>query len=340
MKTVVLPVDPTSPSAEVLAEAARVLQGGRLVAFPTETVYGLGANALDASAVARIFAAKGRPANNPLIVHLASAAQVGQIAATWPQSAARLAERFWPGPLTLVLPKKDTVPDSVTAQGPTVAVRVPAHPVAQRLLRAAGLPIAAPSANRSTELSPTLAEHVLRGLDGRIDLLLDGGATTGGIESTVLDLTTTPPRLLRPGLIGIPELEEEIGSLARVRSLTVAAQDSPHPLPSPGMMPRHYAPRTPLECVEAGADHQQLTRLFAEKYRIGWVVFGMAPEISPPLGVLLRVLPSDPAESSAQLYAVLHELDSEGLDRILVTLPPDKAEWLAVRDRLRRAGSH
>ncbi|HTU92605.1 MAG TPA: L-threonylcarbamoyladenylate synthase, partial [Gemmataceae bacterium] len=251
MKTDVVAVDPAVPKAEALAEAARVLRGGGLVAFPTETVYGLGANALDASAVARIFAAKGRPANNPLIVHVANAGEARNVVADWPASAALLAEYFWPGPLTLVLPKRDTVPDVVTAGGPTVAVRVPAHPVAQALSRAADLPIAAPSANRSTELSPTRAEHVLRGLDGRIEMLLDGGPTSGGIESTVLDLTATPPRLLRPGLIGVAEIEAVIGSLARVCSLTVAVQNSPQPLPSPGMMPRHYAPRTPLECVEA-----------------------------------------------------------------------------------------
>lgn len=338
MKTVVVAVDPAAPSAEVLAEAARVLHGGGLVVFPTETVYGLGANALDAAAVVRIFTAKGRPANNPLIVHVANAAQVQQIAASWPKSAMRLAERFWPGPLTLVLPKRDTVPDIVTAQGPTVAVRVPAHPLAQALLRAAALPIAAPSANRSTELSPTRAEHVLRGLDGRIDMLLDGGPTSGGIESTVLDLTSAPPRILRPGPIGVAEVEAEIGPLADVRSLTVAARNDSQPLPSPGMMPRHYAPRTPLECVEAGREPERLALLSSEKRRVGWVTF--ADPDAVPLGVLVRVLPSEPAGYAAQLYAVLHELDAAGLDRILVTLPPDTDDWLAVRDRLRRAASH
>jgi L-threonylcarbamoyladenylate synthase len=336
MKTVVIPVDPAARSADAFAEAAHVLRRGGLVAFPTETVYGLGANALDAAAVARIFVAKGRPANNPLIVHIADAAQVQQIAANWPESAARLAERFWPGPLTLVLPKRDTVPDVVTAKGPTVAVRVPAHPVAQALLCAAALPIAAPSANRSTELSPTRAEHVLRSLDGRIDMVLDNGPTSGGIESTVLDLTTTPPRLLRPGPISIAELEAEIGPLSHVRSLTVAARNDLQPLPSPGMMPRHYAPRTPLECVEAGREVERLAMLLREKRRIAWVAFAN-PGTAPP-GVLVRVLPSDPTGYAAQLYAVLHELDAAGLDRILVTLPPDSDDWLAVRDRLRRAG--
>ncbi len=335
MKTVVIPIDPVAPSVDALAEAARVLRGGGLVAFPTETVYGLGANALDATAVARIFAAKGRPANNPLIVHIADVAQVQQIVADWPESAARLAARFWPGPLTLVLPKRDTVPDVVTAKGPTVAVRVPAHPVAQTLLRAASVPIAAPSANRSTELSPTRAEHVLRGLGGRIEMLIDGGPTSGGIESTVLDLTTMPPRLLRPGPIGIAELEAKIGPLSRVRSLTVAAQRDLQPLPSPGMMLRHYAPRTPLECVEAGREAERLKSLLSAKRPVGWVTFTDPVAESP--GVLVRVMPSDPAAYAAQLYAVLHELDTLGLERIHVTLPPDTDEWLAVRDRLRRA---
>ncbi len=199
MHTELLAVDPFSPEPERIARAAEVLRRGGLVAFPTETVYGLGANALDPNAVAGIFHAKGRPANNPVIVHVAEARDVLRVVADWPEIAERLAQRFWPGPLTLVLPKRAGVPDVVTAGGPTVAVRVPAHPVALALLRAVGVPIAAPSANRSTQLSPTRAEHVQRGLDGLIDLILDGGPTTGGLESTVLDVTTTPPRLLRPG---------------------------------------------------------------------------------------------------------------------------------------------
>ena len=312
-----------------------MLHGGKLVAFPTETVYGLGANALDASAVARIFAAKGRPAYNPLIVHLADASQIHEVAASWPEPASRLAERFWPGPLTLVLPRRDIVPDIVTATGPTVAVRVPAHPVAQALLRAAAVPLAAPSANRSTELSPTRAEHVLRGLDGRIDLLLDGGPTAGGIESTVLDVTTMPPRLLRPGLLGVAELEPVIGPLVRAPSTQAETADV---LASPGMMPRHYAPRTPLECIEAGREMERLGLLLAESRRVGWLAFG-DPASMIPSGVIPRVLPSDPAGYAAQLYAVLHELDDARLDRILVTLPPDRVEWLAVRDRLHRAAS-
>ncbi len=190
---------------------------GGLVAFPTETVYGLGADALQPAAVERIFAAKGRPPNNPLIVHVADRAEALTVAATWPETAARLAERFWPGPLTLVLPRRPELPDVVTAGGPTVAIRVPAHPLALALIRAAGIPVAAPSANRSSQVSPTRPEHVLSGLDGRIDLLLAAGPVSGGIESTVLDLTNDPPRLLRPGLVAPAEIEAIIGPITRPR---------------------------------------------------------------------------------------------------------------------------
>lgn len=332
MTTIVYTLDQAHPDAAVLAAAARVLRGGGLVAFPTETVYGLGANALDGSAVARIFAAKGRPAHNPLIVHVAEAVEARQVAAEWPDTAARLAERFWPGPLTLVLPKQGAVPDVVTAGGPTVAVRLPAHPVARALIRATGVPLAAPSANRSTELSPTRAEHVLRGLDGRIDMLLDAGPTAGGIESTVLDLTSSPPRLLRPGLIGLAELASVIGPVSHA----AADREPTESLRSPGMLPRHYAPRTPLECIEAESA-ERVAALLREGKRLGWVPFGDAGP--PPSGVRLGILPTDPAAYAAGLYAVLHELDAAGLDRIIVTLPPDTEDWLAVRDRLGRAAS-
>jgi L-threonylcarbamoyladenylate synthase len=330
MKTVVLAVDPHAPEPEALARAAAVVRAGGLVAFPTETVYGLGANALDAAAVARIFAAKGRPANNPLIVHLHEAAAVGQVAAAWPGAAARLAERFWPGPLTLVLTRKEGVPDIVTAGGPTVAVRVPAHGIALALLRAAGLPVAAPSANRASGLSPTRAEHVLQDLDGRIDLVLDGGPCRGGIESTVLDMTATPPRLLRPGLVSMAELEAVVGPIEQA-----AIPASGQALPSPGMLSRHYAPRTPLECI-AGNGRERVEQLCREGRRVGWMA--QSRRTSPPR-TLLRVLPLDPAGYAAELYAALRELDTAGLDRIVVELPPDAPEWLAVRDRLRRAGA-
>jgi L-threonylcarbamoyladenylate synthase len=341
MQTAVFAIDPNAPDPAVLARAAAVLRAGGLVAFPTETVYGLGANALDAAAVGRIFAAKGRPANNPLIVHVADEVGARQVAADWPPSAARLAGRFWPGPLTLVLPKAAAVPDAVTAAGPTVAVRVPAHPVALALLRAAGIPVAAPSANRSTQLSPTRAEHVLRGLDGRIDLVLDGGPTPGGIESTVLDLTAVPPRLLRPGLVPPTALEAVIGPVARAAPV---AEPGAAPLPSPGLMPRHYAPRKPLECVEGDA-LSRVRELAATGERVGWLVFGRsylfpADRLHLPESVYYGQLPSDPGACAARLYDLLHHLDNDiPVTRIVVELPPDAPEWLAVRDRLRRASA-
>jgi L-threonylcarbamoyladenylate synthase len=332
MPTEVLRVDPEAPAADAVGRAAAVLRAGGLVALPTETVYGLGANALDAAAVARIFAAKGRPASNPVIVHVAAADEARALATAWPETAARLAAHFWPGPLTLVLPRREVVPDIVTAGGPTVAVRVPAHPVALALLRSAGVPIAAPSANLSTELSPTRAEHVLRGLDGRIDLILDAGPTTGGIESTVLDVTTEPPSLLRPGLVTAAQLEAELGVVVRSGQGKGGKEGQAR---SPGLMQRHYAPVTPLECVTDGG--ARVKELLRRGLRVGWLTTGDRPQSGR--GVVLEVLPLDPAGYAAGLYAALHALDAAGVDRIVVTLPPLTEEWLAVYDRLRRAAT-
>jgi L-threonylcarbamoyladenylate synthase len=332
METKVLAVDPAHPERAAIATAAEVLRRGGLVAFPTETVYGLGANALDGAACARIFAAKGRPPNNPIIVHAADVATARQVAAVWPDSAARLARQFWPGPLTLVLPKNAAVPDIVTAGGPTVAVRVPAHPVALALLRAAGVPVAAPSANLSGQLSPTRAEHVLRTLQGRIDAIVDGGPAPGGLESTVLDLSRQPPRLLRPGPIRPSAIEALVGPIER--SVAVPEEST---LPSPGLLPRHYAPRAPLECVEVDAA-ARVTELAKQGLHLGWLTFGQ-PGPRPPLNVTTIVMPTAAAEYAARLYAVLHELDEAGVQRIVVELPPDGEEWLSVRDRLRRAST-
>jgi L-threonylcarbamoyladenylate synthase len=318
-------------SDDALDRAAAVLRAGGLVAFPTETVYGLGASALDEAAVRRIFAAKGRPAANPLIVHLAGAEEARRVVGDWPELAARLAERFWPGPLTLVLPRGPAVPAVVAAGGPTVAVRVPAHPVARELIRRAGVPIAAPSANRSTRLSPTRAGHVLRDLGGAIDLILDGGPTAGGIESTVLDLTGRPPRLLRPGLVTRAAIEAVIGPIAVIGGPVSDAA----PLPSPGLMARHYAPRTPLEAVE-GDGAARAIELAGAGGRVAWVTWFAAD--APP-GVTVVPLPGEPAGYAASLYAALHDLDLAGVDRIVVALPPAEEPWLAVRDRLRRASA-
>ncbi len=287
-----------------IARAAELIRQGRLVAFPTETVYGLGANALDERAVARIFEVKGRPSTSPLIVHVSSIEMARSLAARWPDSADALARRFWPGPLTLVVPKDATIPDLVTAGLPSVGLRMPAHPVALELIRRSGVPIAAPSANRFTQLSPTTAEHVKQGLGDAVDLVLDGGPTEVGIESTVLSLAVEPPALLRLGMVSQVEIENVIGPVA-----VPGAPGESEAHPSPGLHPRHYSPRTRL-------------------------VLGAPP--AEGRGVVLE-LPTDPAACAATLYETLHRLDTEGLDWIAVEEPPDTPEWAAIVDRLRRA---
>jgi L-threonylcarbamoyladenylate synthase len=327
--------DPVEGAAAVaLRHAAEVLRRGGLVAFPTETVYGLGANALDVAAVARIFATKGRPANNPLIVHVARVEQVRELAAEWPDAAERLAARFWPGPLTIVLPRASVVPNIVTAGAATVALRIPAHPIARALLDAANLPIAAPSANRSNQISPTTAEHVLHGLGSAVDILLDGGAASGGLESTVVDLSTDPPRLLRPGLVRPSEIERVIG---RVAYTELSLADPAIALPSPGTQPRHYAPKSPMECHADGGE-RRVEQLCREGLHVGWLALGDRSTDAPPHAVVIE-MPRDVVSYAARLYAALHELDAAGVDRIIVDLPPDDESWQAVRDRLRRGTS-
>jgi L-threonylcarbamoyladenylate synthase len=281
-------------------EAARRIRSGGLVAFPTETVYGLGANALDADAVRRIYEAKGRPATSPLIVHVSSVEMAKRYAAEWPQAAEALVTRHWPGPLTLVLRKTAEIPDEVTAGLGTVGLRMPAHPVALALIEAAGVPVAAPSANRFTALSPTTAEHVRRGLGPEV-MVLDGGSTPVGIESTVVSLVGAPT-LLRPGTVERGELERVLGPL-QAAHLTEGAH------PAPGMHRKHYSPRTRL-------------------------VLGEAPKEGH--GAVLRLV-EDARAFAAGLYATLHELDGRGLDWIAVEEPPDRPEWEGVRDRLKRA---
>jgi L-threonylcarbamoyladenylate synthase len=289
-----------------LEQAAALIRAGKLVAFPTETVYGLGANALDAAAVARIFEAKGRPRTSPLIVHVDSVEMARGLASEWPSAAEALAGRYWPGPLTLVVPKGGSIPDIVTAGLPTVGLRMPAHPLALELIRTSGVPIAAPSANRFTELSPTLAGHVPEGL---ADYVVDGGPARVGIESTVLSLAGAPT-LLRPGVIPLTEIEALIGTVLPASAPAEGAHASP------GMHRRHYRPVTPLYLVERGE--------------------------RPPAkcGAWLRIgqeMPADPVAYAAVLYETLHRLDAEGVGGIAVERPPDTPEWAGVLDRLRRA---
>lgn len=336
MQTQVLPIHPEHPEPEVIRQAVEVLRRGGLVAFPTETVYGIGANALDAEAAQGIFNAKGRPAKNPLIVHLPHAEAVHQVALSWPAEAALLAERFWPGPMTLVLPKKACVPATVTGGGPTVAVRVPAHPVAQALLQAIELPIAAPSANRSSRLSPTEAKHVLRDLEGRIHMLLDGGPTPRGIESTVVDLSVPTPRLLRPGMISVEAIEQALGR--RIEQVSKIKVNPEQPMQSPGMMERHYSPYSPLELTDSNESGRYLVEQMVDAgQRVGWVPIGSRDAFAPSGKVIVMPLPPDPVKYSQRFYATLHTLDLLSPARIFVTLPPDLPEWLAVRDRLLRA---
>jgi L-threonylcarbamoyladenylate synthase len=309
-------------SEDDIKHAAELIRGGKLVAFPTETVYGLGANALDAQAVARIFEVKGRPNSSPVIVHVCNREMIDRVASAWPEKARVLDERFWPGPLTLVVPKTSEVPDIVTSGLPTVGVRMPAHPVAMALIEAAQVPIAAPSANRFAQVSPTTAYHVRRGLGDRVDYILDGGPCAVGIESTVLSLAEEVPILLRPGGISQQQIEELIGAI------TQAEHDPTGAHPSPGMHPRHYSPRTPLYLVEDG-----------------WVPTqgaGAYLQISCPANVNPRevvLMPNEATEYAARLYGVLHTLDADGYDWIAVETPGPGAEWEGVLDRLRRAAT-
>jgi L-threonylcarbamoyladenylate synthase len=328
--TRVLSVDPGHPELAALDRAAEVLRAGGLVAFPTETVYGLGADATNPEAVATIYAAKGRPATNPLIVHSHDLAGIRQAVSGWPRAAATLAERFWPGPLTLVLPRSSLIPDAVTAGRDTVGVRIPDCFAALQLLERVGRPVAAPSANRSTGVSPTTARHVLKDLDGRIDLILDAGPSPVGIESTVLDLTTDPPRVLRPGAITSAQIGQVLGvaiDSASTRPVEIGAAISP------GQMVVHYAPRTELRLVEP--DEIPNSPL-GTAVRTGLIVAGRAVPFVP--GVFeVRVDWPDPETAARALYATLHEWDERGLGRIDVVLPPDVDAWRAVRDRLWRA---
>ena len=331
-------VDPPPGVAEPLARAIEVLKRGGLVAIPTETVYGLAADALDEEAVAAIFRAKGRPSSNPLIVHVADVAMARGLAASWPAAAEVVAARLWPGPVTVVVPRGPRIPDSVTAGGDTVALRCPDHPLTRRLIAESGIPLAAPSANRSEAVSPTTAHHVLESLGNRIDLILDGGPCTQGIESTVVDCTTTPPRILRPGPLSRAALEAAVGGPVAWPDAAPAAG----PTRSPGQLARHYAPRTPLELARDSAG--RVATLVGEGKRLGWLTSRTDdPEVrrlaATSRDLLIVPMPERADAFAARLYATLHALDQRQLDRIVVDEPPDTEEWRAVRDRLHRAAT-
>jgi L-threonylcarbamoyladenylate synthase len=310
MGRTIFPIDPAD-----LERAAAIIRSGGLVAFPTETVYGLGANALDPHAVQRIFAAKGRPSTSPLIVHVASPEMARSVVSEWPPEATILAERFWPGPLTLILPKQPHVPDQVTAGLSTVGVRVPAHPIALALIEAAGVPVAAPSANRFAQISPTEARHVREALGNQVDYILDGGSTEVGIESTVLSLAKRETMLLRPGMITRRQIEALIGPVGMRDDSAVEVHVSP------GLHRKHYSPITRAILTD------QLPP--GRGAYLWW-------KREAPAEVLVR-MPANPAEYAHQLYAVLHKLDSEGLDFIAIEPVPETDDWAGIRDRLSRA---
>jgi L-threonylcarbamoyladenylate synthase len=342
----------TSATPEMIEAAVRLLREGKLVAFPTETVYGLGADASNPAAVRRIFEAKGRPADHPLIVHLADAGGLDYWARNIPQGAWRLVERFWPGPLTLILDRRNAPPE-VTGGQDTVGLRVPNHPVALALLKAFGGGVAAPSANRFGRVSPTRARHVRKELKGRVDMILNGGPCRVGVESTILSLAGGRPLLLRPGAIPLTVLQEVLGeeiAAPQIRpdkgarkgeSQGYSSSASDAHIRAPGMLASHYAPETrlevwPLDALESRSDELAGSGL---KIAVLFIDSGRSRDVfHQPPGITPVPMPADPADYARRLYAVLRLLDGAGFDALLAESPPDTEAWQAVNDRLRRAG--
>jgi L-threonylcarbamoyladenylate synthase len=348
-QTRLLVVNREHPDPAIIAEAAALIRSGGLVVFPTETVYGLGAHALDPRAVAGVFEAKGRPSTDPLIVHVSGLLDLPALVREVPPVATLLAGRFWPGPLTLILPKSDRVPATVTAGLDTVAVRVPAHPVARALLAAADVPIAAPSANLFSRPSPTDASHVLADLDGRVDMVLDAGRADVGVESTVLDLTVTPPLVRRPGGVSLEDLRQVVPD---VTVLTRVASDG-EAQASPGQLLRHYAPRAHVTLIE-GDQAPVRRRLVAEArtrtvrgVRVGILapdedVAVLAPELAQLAAAGQVVLHGygsrlDLTRAAHELFNAIRTLDGSGVEQILAIAPATSGIGLAIQDRLTRA---
>lgn len=348
MKTLRLIVDPakldTLEAGRALDQAAAILRRGGLVALPTETVYGLGANALDQAAVKAIFAAKQRPAWDPVIVHIADERMLAGLVEQVPEAAVKLMQAFWPGPLTLLLPRSSAVPDVVTAGRPLVGVRMPAHPVALELIRRAGVPVAAPSANMFGHISPTAAAHVLHDLDGRIDAVLDAGCTAHGVESTVLDPCQSPMLIYRPGAVTRLQIFETVGPAEVFKGSGELHETPPEALPSPGVGLRHYAPLARLMLIE-GSEAEIGVRLAAaaEGANIGTLGVMLPADIALPESLAAaKVFAwgrwSAPGELARDLYAGLRALDAMGCTTILCPLPKPEGIGAAIRDRLVKAG--
>jgi L-threonylcarbamoyladenylate synthase len=349
MITRILQVDRERPDPAAIEEAAAALKAGKLVVFPTETVYGLGAHALDPEAVQKIFDAKERPANDPLIVHIAHIGQVNQCAIGMPAGARKLGLAFWAGPLTLILKKKPVVPDLVTAGLDSVALRVPSHRVARALMEMAGVPVAAPSANRFSRPSPTTAAHVLEDLDGRVDLILDAGPTDIGLESTIVDFTVDPPVIRRPGGITF----EQVQSLVPEVVMNEAQGSTEEPQIAPGQLTRHYAPRAEMTLYEGepGAVVQRMAAdarsLVAQGSRVGVLapeedLIALAPVIAAVASagkVVVQPIGSraDLERAGRELFASIRAIDATGVDVILASSPGSDGLARAIRDRLMRA---
>ena len=330
--TVLVRLDPERPDSDLIESAAEVIRSGGLVAFPTETVYGLGADAMNEAAVQGIFGAKGRPADNPLIVHVCSMEMLDTVVGRITEKARQLAERFWPGPLTLVMARNARIVASVSSGLETVAVRMPACRIALDLIRSAGTPVAAPSANSSGRPSPTTAAHVLSDLDGRIDVVLDGGTTNIGVESTVLDVTTDPPLILRPGWITREQLAEGIGQ--------IEVADSAEELKrSPGTRHRHYSLRVPVILVER-VEQRRLEEILQEHLENGRVGFiGHSPSGFEHPRLHSIILRNNAKVYARTIYAALRELERQDAQVVVVEGIKDEGEGAAVMDRLRRAAS-
>ncbi len=336
MKTEILSTHTPALFAAAVKRAAERLRAGEVVALPTETVYGLAANALDEKAVAKIFQVKGRPAHNPIIVHVAGVEMAKGCVTNWPGPADQFSKSFWPGPLTLVLPRAAKIPEIVAAGGATVGVRWPGHPFMQAVIRACGFPLAAPSANLSNHISPTNAEHVRAQLGGKISLIVDGGQSQVGIESTVLDLTVAPPRILRPGMIHAESLAAVCGEVTS-DEWQVTGKDE---LRSPGMLRKHYSPKAKLLVLQWNDDAELQAQLVTRHLSLATCFVIAHTHIPAGFGAAnVSVIPHDAEAFARALYAELHRCDAAGAELIVVEAPPDSPEWSGIADRLRRAAA-
>ena len=331
-----LSTDTAALFAAAVTRATELLRAGEVVALPTETVYGLAANALDEKAVAKIYAIKGRPAHNPIIVHVAGFAMAKRCVADWPDSATQLAKAFWPGPLTLVLSKARAIPDLVTAGGATVGIRWPSHPFIQAVIRACDFPLAAPSANLSNQISPTNADHVRKSLGDKLRLIVDGGQSQVGIESTVIDLTTCPPHILRPGMIHEESLIATLGAVTRGDT----HNGNEASLRSPGLLKKHYAPKARLAVRRWANEAEfnlQLATFNLSRSKIQIIAHTHIPAGADWGGV--SVIPHDAEAFARAIYGELHRCDEAGAELIVIEALPETNEWCAIADRLSRAVS-